>query len=93
MTEPTTAAADGTARADMIVRLKNVVLFGYHGVSAAEREVGSPCNSTCVLDPGLGYCIGCFRTLDEITDWVNLDSVARLAVWDAIAQRRKASAA
>ena len=59
--------------------------------TAAEREVGSPCNSICVFDPGLGYCIGCFRTLDEIGEWANLDSASRLSVWDAIAERRKAS--
>ena len=59
--------------------------------AATEREVGSPCISVCVMDAGVGYCIGCFRTLDEIADWVNLDSAARLAVWDAIAERRTAS--
>lgn len=61
--------------------------------AAVEREIGSPCTSICVMDAGLGYCIGCFRTLDEIADWINLDSTARLAVWDAIAQRRKSSGA
>ena len=55
----------------------------------AKREVGSPCISVCVMDPGLGYCIGCLRTLDEIADWINLDSAARLSVWDAISLRRK----
>ena len=58
----------------------------------AVAEVGSPCVSVCVMDPGLGYCIGCFRTLDEIADWINLDSAARLRVWDAIAERRSAQA-
>lgn len=61
--------------------------------AAVESEVGTPCVSICVMDAGLGYCIGCFRTLDEIADWINLDSAARLAVWDAIAQRRNESAA
>lgn len=61
--------------------------------AAAERDIGSPCISVCVMDAGLGYCIGCFRTLDEIADWINLDSAARLAVWDAIAERRKSAGA
>ena len=56
-----------------------------------ETEVGSPCISVCVMDARLGYCIGCFRTLDEIADWINLDTAARLAVWDAIAKRRRAA--
>ena len=57
----------------------------------AEREVGSPCVSVCVMDPGLGYCIGCFRTLDEIGEWIDLDTPARRAVLDAVSTRRKAT--
>ena len=45
MTTDPTGARAGTAPAPaltpMIIRLKNIVLFGYHGVSAAEREVGT----------------------------------------------------
>ena len=54
-------------------------------------EVPSPCVSVCVVDPAGGYCLGCYRTLDEIAAWINLDSGQRLAVWDAIDERRKAA--
>jgi len=57
----------------------------------AAGEVPSPCISVCAIDPGNGYCIGCFRTLDEIAAWVGLDAEARLAVWDAIEKRKKAA--
>jgi predicted Fe-S protein YdhL (DUF1289 family) len=57
----------------------------------AGDEVPSPCVSICVVDPAGGYCLGCYRTLDEIAAWINLGSDARLAVWDAIAERRKAA--
>ena len=53
-------------------------------------EVPSPCISVCVMDPDSGFCSGCLRSLDEIAAWVSLDRDARLAVWDAIAERRKA---
>jgi predicted Fe-S protein YdhL (DUF1289 family) len=52
-------------------------------------EVPSPCVSVCAVDPAGGYCLGCFRTLDEIASWIDLDSMERLAVWDRIAERRK----
>ena len=32
-------------------------------------SVPSPCVSICVLDEGLGYCIGCGRTRAEIWKW------------------------
>ena len=57
----------------------------------ATGDVASPCISVCVMDPGTGYCIGCLRTLDEIAAWGGLDSKARLAVWDAIEERKKAA--
>ena len=54
------------------------------------NEVPSPCISVCVIDPGLGYCSGCYRTLDEIADWINLDSTERRQVWDALSSRKAA---
>jgi predicted Fe-S protein YdhL (DUF1289 family) len=32
-------------------------------------EIESPCVEVCVVDPATGFCIGCFRTLDEIAGW------------------------
>ncbi len=44
----------------MISRINNV--------SGCEEKVKSPCKEICTLDHK-GKCIGCFRTLDEITNW------------------------
>ena len=57
---------------------------------AKETEVKSPCISVCVMDPLRGYCVGCYRTLDEIADWINLERDERLQVFEAI-DRRKAT--
>lgn len=54
-------------------------------------EVPSPCISVCAIDPDSGLCTGCFRTLDEIAAWVGLNATARLAVWDAIDERKRAA--
>ena len=32
----------------------------------------SPCKGICILDSNDDYCIGCFRTISEITDWYKL---------------------
>jgi predicted Fe-S protein YdhL (DUF1289 family) len=37
----------------------------------------------CRLDATGTLCTGCWRTLDEITAWRDLDNDARLAVLDA----------
>lgn len=54
-------------------------------------EVPSPCVNICAIDPARGVCVGCFRTLDEIASWVEFDAPQRVAVWDAIAERKKAA--
>jgi predicted Fe-S protein YdhL (DUF1289 family) len=32
-------------------------------------EVSSPCIEICRIDPQTGWCEGCLRTLEEITEW------------------------
>ena len=32
----------------------------------------SPCISVCQVDPPTGICLGCGRTIQEITDWIVL---------------------
>jgi len=31
----------------------------------------SPCNDICTTDPDSGLCIGCGRTQNEISNWLN----------------------
>jgi len=57
-----------------------------HGVD--DRAVPSPCVSVCVMDPASGLCAGCYRTLAEIADWINLSSEDKGAVIALVAVRR-----
>lgn len=43
-------------------------------------EVQSPCNKICRLDPRSGWCIGCFRTGNEIACWMGLDDAGKREV-------------
>jgi uncharacterized protein len=41
-------------------------------MSAAGKEpqdVESPCVRICMIDPDHDFCVGCWRTLREISDW------------------------
>jgi predicted Fe-S protein YdhL (DUF1289 family) len=51
----------------------------------------SPCISVCQIDNKTGYCIGCWRNIDEIRDWVISTPDQRHAILTRIAER-KASA-
>ena len=35
--------------------------------------VKSPCIDVCKIDYKSGYCIGCNRTIEEITDWSSMN--------------------
>jgi len=53
-----------------------------------EARVASPCVSICVIDQVSGWCIGCYRTLDEIAGWIDLSTAERSAIVAKLAQRR-----
>lgn len=40
-----------------------------------QKTVKSPCKNICVLDQDNGYCIGCFRTIEEISKWQMLSYI------------------
>lgn len=53
----------------------------------AEDVVPSPCISVCQMDAVTGFCIGCFRTLDEIAAWSRASEAEKRAVWAQLAER------
>jgi hypothetical protein len=59
-------------------------------VEAADH-LASPCISVCVLDANGVLCLGCFRTLDEITAWSLLDADTKRGVLAALPERRTAN--
>ena len=48
----------------------------------------SPCYSVCRMDAAGIYCVGCFRTLDEIAGWAGFDHERRRQVWQELGKRR-----
>jgi predicted Fe-S protein YdhL (DUF1289 family) len=61
--------------------------------SGAAGPVPSPCISVCRMDESVEYCVGCWRTLDEIAAWGSMDDEGKRRVWALIAQRARESEA
>ena len=53
-----------------------------------EESVKSPCVSVCALNAE-DICAGCFRTVDEIARWRDMDNVARRRVLALANERAK----
>ncbi len=50
--------------------------------------IASPCINICKMDDRNGLCLGCFRTLDEITVWSRTDDATRAQILAAVTRRR-----
>jgi predicted Fe-S protein YdhL (DUF1289 family) len=57
------------------------------GDSSKDRPL-SPCINLCRMDDDDRYCLGCFRTLDEIATWSDLDIEEKELVWKTLDKRR-----
>ncbi len=54
----------------------------------ARQAVESPCIMSCVIDQNHGFCLGCWRTLREISDWHRYVPAQKHAVLAQIEARR-----
>ncbi|MCM2561244.1 DUF1289 domain-containing protein [Lutimaribacter sp. EGI FJ00015] len=50
-------------------------------------EIESPCVKICVIHPQERICTGCYRSLDEITQWSRMTPAERRAVMEALPDR------
>jgi uncharacterized protein len=53
----------------------------------------TPCTHVCTLHPVAGLCIGCGRTVDEITRWAGMSDGERNTVMALLPARRAAMSA
>lgn len=49
----------------------------------------SPCINICQMDPNKEFCLGCFRSLDEIANWACSDEQTQRDILAAVAIRRQ----
>lgn len=56
---------------------------------AIDTSVPSPCVQLCQLEKDTRTCTGCFRTADEIRDWIILDAEAKRHVWSQLDHRKQ----
>jgi len=50
--------------------------------------VKSPCTNICAIDYNVGFCMGCKRTIKEITHWPNLSNIDRKKILLKILDRK-----
>ena len=51
------------------------------------REPDSPCTKVCVIHPEAKLCLGCYRTMGEISQWANMTNEKRIALMQELPER------
>jgi len=58
--------------------------------ASVDNTVPSPCLSICILSVGVDdvdYCIGCFRTVEEIQDWYTFTNEEKERIVEVLPSR------
>jgi len=53
----------------------------------SKQTIDSPCIGVCSMDDLSGLCMGCFRTMDEIQNWWDMDDASKQAVIEQASER------
>lgn len=51
-------------------------------------EIESPCVQICVMHPKEGICVGCYRSIEEITAWSRMTPDLRSAIMADLPDRK-----
>ncbi len=54
-------------------------------------NVPSPCVGVCQIDRETRFCLGCWRSMEEIAHWSRYDDPTRLEVIERLRQRQDAA--
>lgn len=55
----------------------------------ARDEVQSPCIKICVVHPEERLCVGCYRSIEEISHWSRLSQAERQTIMADLPNRAK----
>ena len=53
----------------------------------SDSAIRSPCIGVCCMDDLTGFCQGCYRTIDEIKNWWEMDKQQQKEIINKAAQR------
>ena len=56
-----------------------------------EEQVQSPCIGVCSMNDSTGYCHGCYRTIEEIQNWWDLDNTQKQTIIAKTGEREVAA--
>ena len=49
----------------------------------------SPCINICQIDEKTHYCLGCFRSIKEISEWSTYNEIQKKKILKLISERKR----
>lgn len=53
----------------------------------SKQTIDSPCIGVCSMDDVSGLCLGCYRTIEEIQGWWDMDETSKQSIIDQADER------
>ena len=53
-----------------------------------DSSVPSPCIAVCQIDNATGFCLGCYRNVDEVREWPILTAAEKTDILEKLAERK-----
>ena len=67
---------------------KTIVVSSNQGI--VREKVVSPCAGVCILNTQTKFCLGCYRTINEIARWQDMSADDQHMVMTKLVKRRVA---
>jgi len=71
------------------VRIPEQIAAVPHFYSRMHDEISSPCNDICRINAETGWCEGCLRTVEEITEWRSSSDDEKREILARVAERKE----
>jgi predicted Fe-S protein YdhL (DUF1289 family) len=59
-----------------------------NAVEFVEEHIASPCTKVCKMDQERKWCLGCLRTVEEITIWSKATALQKRNILADVLQRK-----
>lgn len=54
----------------------------------SDGSISSPCVNWCEMNLQTNYCLGCYRSIEEISGWVNFSEAEKERIWVSLPSRK-----
>ena len=78
----------GNFPGEFSVYINDVLIYQERRKMDDIKDQESPCRKQCFINPRTNFCMGCYRSIDEIVKWINLSEIEKEVIVKKLEKRR-----